>query len=205
MFSSRRLVRLLCVAFILASSTMAFTQTTALSGTVTDNQGGVLPGVTVTATETSTGRQQISVTDANGQYRFPILPAGTYRLEAEISGFAKLTVPALELLVGQSASVPLKMGLAGVEETITVTGESPLVDLLSSEIAGNVDRRMMEELPVQGRNWMELSLLVKGVTGNDTANNRPIYAFAAPTAVVNPVYSPTQSRWRIQIGARYGF
>jgi hypothetical protein len=167
------LVRLLSVVFLLVLPTLASAQTATLSGTVTDNQGGVLPGVTVTATETSTGRQHVSVTDDKGLYRFPILPAGTYRLEADLPGFAKLTIPSLELLVGQSASVPLKMGLAGVEETITVTGESPLVDILSSEIAGNVDRRMMEELPVQGRNWMELSLLVKGVTGNDTSNNRP--------------------------------
>jgi hypothetical protein len=173
MVGSRGFVRSLIVIFILVLPALAGAQTATLSGTVTDNQGGVLPGVTVTVTETSTGRQHVSVTDENGRYRFPVLTAGTYRLEADLSGFAKLAVPALELLVGQSASVPVKMSLAGVEETITVTGESPLVDLLTSEIAGNVDRRMMDELPVQGRNWMELSLLVKGVTGNDTQNNRP--------------------------------
>jgi hypothetical protein len=174
MIGSRRFVLPASIIFfILASAIVAQAQTTTLAGTVTDNQEGVLPGVTVTVTDISTGRQHVSVTDEKGVYRFPILPAGTYRLEAALSGFATLNMPALELLVGQSASVPLRMSLAGVEETITVTGESPLVDVLSSEIAGNVDRRMMDELPVQGRNWMELSLLVKGVTGNDTQNNRP--------------------------------
>jgi hypothetical protein len=171
MFKSRGFF--LCVLLCLALGSVAQAQTVTLSGTVTDNQGGVLPGVTITVTDVDTGRQQVSVTDANGVYRFPILPAGTYRLEADLSGFAHMVLPSLELLVGQAASVPIKMSLAGVEETVTVTGESPLVDVLTSEVAGNVDRRMMEDLPVQGRNWMELSLLVKGVTGNDTANNRP--------------------------------
>jgi len=109
---SRGFVRSLFVIFILVLPALAGAQTTTLSGTVTDNQGGVLPGVTVTVTETSTGRQHVSVTDEKGQYRFPILTAGTYRLEADLSGFAKIVLPALELLVGQSASVPVKMSLA---------------------------------------------------------------------------------------------
>ena len=152
---------------------LAAAQNATLAGQVTDNSGGVMPGVTVTVTEEATGRSQTTVTDLNGQYRFPILQPGTYRVNAEIAGFAPVVVSGLELLVGQTADLPIQLGLAGVEETVTVTGESPLVDVLSSEVAGNVDRRMMHDLPVQGRNWMELSLLVKGVTGNDTANNRP--------------------------------
>src|SRR5438045_9335532 len=62
------------------------------------------------------------------------------------------------------------MKLASVTETVTVAGESPLVDTSSSQVAGNVDRRQMEELPLQGRNWMELSKLVKGITANDVTN-----------------------------------
>lgn len=169
------MVRSFCFLALLTflAPTLVFAQSATLTGKVTDNSGGVMPGVTVSVTEVNTGRSQTSVADENGQYRFPILAPGTYTLVAEIAGFAPIIVTPLELLVGQSASVNVQMGLAGVEETVTVTGESPLVDVLSSEIAGNVDRRMMDDLPVQGRNWMELSLLVKGVTGNDTANNRP--------------------------------
>ena len=152
---------------------LALAQNATLAGRVTDNSGGIMPGVTVTATNIDTGRSQTLVTNATGQYLFPLLPPGNYRLEAEIAGFAPVVVSPIELLVGQNASVNVQMGLAGVQETVTVTGESPLVDVLSSEVTGNVDRRMMADLPVQGRNWMELSLLVKGVTGNDTANNRP--------------------------------
>ena len=163
---------------------LAVAQNATMAGTVTDNSGGVVPGVTVTVTDIDTGRSQTTVTNENGQYRFPILPAGNYRLAAEIPGFASVVMEGLELLVGQTAQIPLQLGLAGVEETVTVTGESPLVDVLSSEVAGNVDRRMMDDrassakgsmtsprrvicrirgtAPIQGRNWMGLALLVKG-------------------------------------------
>src|ERR1041385_2514849 len=80
-------------------------------------------------------------------------------------------MPKVELLVGQNASVPITMKLASVSETLTVIGETPLVDTQSSQVAGNVDRRQMEQLPLQGRNWMELSKLVKGVTANDVGNS----------------------------------
>ena len=144
-----------------------------LSGQVEDTSGGALPGVTVTVADNNTGRQDVVVTDGAGGFRVAALPPGLYRVEATLSGFANMLVPEIELLVGQNASITIQMALAGVEETITVTAEAPLVDLVSSEVAGNVDRRMMDDLPVQGRNWMELALLVKGITANDTNNNRP--------------------------------
>ena len=74
------------------------------------------------------------------------------------------------MLVGQNARIPLSLRLATVNETLTVIAESPLVDTASSQVSGNVDRRQMEELPLQGRNWMELSKLVKGITANDVGN-----------------------------------
>ena len=77
----------------------------------------------------------------------------------------------VELLVGQNATIPFTLKLASVTETLTVIGETPLVDTTSSQVAGNVDRRQMEQLPLQGRNWMELSKLVKGVTANDVGNS----------------------------------
>ena len=144
-----------------------------VSGTVADEQGAVLPGVTITATEQATGSVSLAVTDERGIYRLPSLQPGVYSIQADLPGFATMVVPDVELLVGQNASLPFTMQIAGVAETVTVTSETPLVDLSSSEVSGNVDRRQMEALPLQGRNWMELSLLVKGVTANDVGNNRP--------------------------------
>ncbi len=87
-------------------------------------------------------------------------------MQAELSGFSTVVVPDFELLVGQNRTLPFSMQVASLSETLTVTGESPLVDISSTQVSGNVDRRQMEELPLQGRNWMELAMQVKGITAN---------------------------------------
>jgi hypothetical protein len=122
--------------------------------------------MTVTAIDLDTGRQATGVSDAHGEYRL-ILSPGVYKRQAELSGFSAVIVARVELLVGQNATVPFVMKLAQLSETLTVTGEAPLVDTSSSQVAGNVDRRQMENLPLQGRNWMELSKMIKGITAND--------------------------------------
>src|SRR6185369_14784166 len=95
---------------------------------------------------------------------------GKYKVQAELQGFSSVVFPQVELLVGQNATVPFVLKIASVSETLTITAESPLVDVASSQVAGNVDRRQMEQMPLQGRNWMELSKLVKGITANDVTN-----------------------------------
>ncbi|MGH7462922.1 MAG: hypothetical protein ACREMA_18100, partial [Longimicrobiales bacterium] len=76
----------------------------------------------------------------------------------------------MELLVGQNATLPMNLRVAAIQETVTVTGESPLINTQSVEVGSNIDRLQMEQLPIQGRNWMELSMLVKGVTANDISS-----------------------------------
>jgi hypothetical protein len=158
------------VIFSLSSAAMAYAQNVSVVGSVTDETRSVLPGVTMTATDLETGRQFSAVTDARGEYRLLNVPAGSYKIQAELAGFATVVLARVELLVGQNATIPFTLKLAQVSETLTVLGESPLVDTSSSQVAGNVDRRQMEELPLQGRNWMELSKLVKGITLNDVSN-----------------------------------
>ena len=146
---------------------VAFAQTAAaVSGTVADESKAVLPGVTVTAMELSTGRQYMSGTDERGVYRLANVQPGTYKVQAELPGFATAIVSNVELLVGQNATINFSLKLSGIQENLTVTAEAPLIDITSARVSGNVDRRQMEELPLQGRNWMELSMLVKGVTSN---------------------------------------
>jgi hypothetical protein len=163
----------LLVGFVLGLAAAARAQEGSVVGVVIDETKALLPGVTVTLVDLATGRQFDAVTNERGEYRVPSVPAGGYRIQAELVGFATVVIARVELLVGQNATVPFTMRVAQVSETLTVTGEAPLVDTRSSQVAGNVDRRQMEELPLQGRNWMELSLLVKGITANDTSNNRP--------------------------------
>ena len=164
---SRYVVLLMALALVLPAR-LAGQQLAMVQGTVVDQSKGVLPGVTVTAAEISTGRQSIVVSDERGRYRFDNLNPGIYKLRLELPAFSAVEIARLELLVGTNATVPpVTMTVAALQETVVVTSESPLVDLTSSQVAGNIDRRQMEELPLQGRNWQELSLLVKGITANN--------------------------------------
>ena len=125
----------------------------------------------MTTTEISTGVQSVAVAEADGRYRFDNLPPGRYKIRLELSGFATTEITNIELLVGQNATVPrVTMKVASLEETVTVTSQAPLVDVTRAQVAGNIDRRQMAELPLQGRNWQELSLMVKGITANSIAN-----------------------------------
>ena len=160
-------MRALCLAFplvlALCVSSSAFAQDASLTGTVVDGTKSALPGTTITATSLETGRVITAASDERGEYRLRALAPGRYKLQAELSGFATIILPDIELLVGQNRNVPFAMQVASLAETLTVTAESPLVDISSTQVAGNVDRRQMEELPLQGRNWMELAMQVKGL------------------------------------------
>ena len=166
----RYIACLLTLALLLSSNPFA-QQNATVQGAVVDEQRGVMPGATVTATEVATGRQSVAVTSVEGRYRLENLAPGQYSIRIEMPGFATAEIGGIELLVGSNATVPpVAMKLAGVEEAITVSAQTPMVDVRSSQVAGNIDRRQMAELPLQGRNWQELSLMVKGVTANNIGN-----------------------------------
>jgi hypothetical protein len=165
-----RSIGLFAAAIVLCAAS-AFAQEATIFGAVTDSTSGALPGVTITATSITNGRVFSSVSDERGEYRLRGLAPDRYKVQAELSGFATVIVPDVEVLVGQNRPVPFAMQVATLSETLTVTGEAPLVDISSTQVAGNVDRRQMEELPLQGRNWMELAMQVKGITANAVDNN----------------------------------
>jgi len=144
-----------------------YAQEATLSGTVTDTTGGVLPGVTITATHTATGNTFVAVTDERGGYRIPVR-VGTMKVDAELPGFGTVTRQ-VDLLVNQTAVVNLQMAPSTVQESVTVTGEAPLIDTTNSSLGTNVDPRQMQELPVNGRNWMDLTLLAPGSRANSVA------------------------------------
>src|SRR5205814_7692384 len=159
--------RVLAVLILLAAAAPAWAQVEAtIVGTVTDESKAILPGVTITATDLAIGRQFTDLTNARGEYRLVGLQAGRYRLQAELAGFATSMLPEVELLVGQNATITFMMKVATIQEAVTVTAASPLVDTRQAQVSGNVDRRQMEELPINGRNWLQLSTMVKGITAN---------------------------------------
>ena len=158
-----RLVRL--TVAMLALPLLAYAQDATISGTIKDNTGGVLPGVTVTATNEASGNTFTSVTDERGTYRMPVR-AGVYKITAELAGFTTVTRPGIEMLLGRQVALDLNLQVSSLQETVTVTGEAPLLDTSSSTIASNIDPRQMQDLPINGRNWMDLTMLSAGSRTN---------------------------------------
>jgi hypothetical protein len=158
----------LCVLLIGVS---AGAQEATLSGVVTDVTEAVLPGVTVTATHVDTGTTFVGVTAPNGSYRIPALRVGTYRVTAELAGFSLVTRENIQLLVGQNLVLNLRLSLSTVQENVTVSGQAPLIDTTASELGGNIDPVQMQALPVNGRNWMGLTILAPGSRANDVGDS----------------------------------
>jgi len=138
-----------------------YAQEAVVAGTVTDSTGGVLPGVAVTALNEASGNTFESVTDERGDFRIPVR-IGTYRITAQLSGFATVA-RTIEMQVGQTVVVNVQMQPSTLQESVTVTGEAPLISTVSSSVGANIDRRQMESIPLAGRNWMDLALLAPGV------------------------------------------
>jgi len=156
---------LIVVSAILALPVIGYAQEATLGGTVTDSTGGVLPGVTIRAVHEASGNAFEAVTDERGGYRIP-LRIGGYRVTAELAGFTTVTRSGLELLVGQQAVVNLQMSPSVVQESVTVTGEAPLIETTTSSLGGNIDPRQTQELPLNGRNFLDLIMLAPGSRTN---------------------------------------
>jgi hypothetical protein len=156
-------------------------QEAVLSGTVTDSTGGVLPGVVVRAVHEASGNSFEAVTDAGGGYRLPVR-VGVYRINAELTGFNAVTQTGLQVLVGQQVTVNIQMQPATLQESVTVTAEAPLVDVTRSRVSGNIDPRQMQELPVQGASWMNLTMLAPGSRVN-AVSEIPITSQASSVGV----------------------
>jgi hypothetical protein len=144
-------------------------QETALSGTVMDSTDAVLPGVTVTALHVESGNTFTGVTDARGTYQINGLRAGVYKLTVELQGFASQVRDGLVLAVGQHPILDFKMGVTALSETVTVSGSAPLIDTTQSKVSGNIDPRQIQDLPLNGRNWMDLTLLSPGSRVNSVS------------------------------------
>ncbi len=171
-----RAIRLASITILLIVSAMsaaAFAQQASIVGAVVDESKAVLPGVTVTLTDLAKGTQTAAVTDGRGEFRFLQLDAGSYKVQADLTGFAGVILQKLDVLVGQNVTVPITLKVASVNETLTVTGEAPLVDVRTTQVSGNVNRAQMEAVPLLGRNWLELAKMVPGMTANVMSANAP--------------------------------
>jgi carboxypeptidase family protein len=156
----------------LALTVPAFAQSQAINGTiegtVSDASGGVLPGVTLTVTNTDTGAERSVVTNEKGLYRAPLLPLGTYRVVAELQGFKKFEQTGITLLAGQTAVVNVSLGVGQVSEVVSVIADSPVVDLGKVDQGRTLNEREIKSLPLTSRNPYNFALLLPGVTGFET-------------------------------------
>lgn len=166
-----RSLLLTALSLLCLGSPAAMAQEASLSGIVTDSTDAVLPGVTISATHTATGNAYTAVSDAEGRYRLPTLRSGVYRVAAELAGFTTVTIDNLELLVGQQATRNVRMSLSSLQESVTVRSEAPLIELKQSRLGGNVDPRQMQELPLNGRNWMQLTVMAPGARVNSSTDS----------------------------------
>ena len=134
-----------------------------LTGVVRDADGGVLPGVSVTASNVGTQLQQTVVSGPDGRYVLPQLPVGTYEVRAELAGFRTLRQSGIRLVVGETAVVNLVLAIGAIEQEVSVVGRASPVNTRSSELSYLVSDRDIEQLPLNGRNYTDLAMLQPGV------------------------------------------
>src|SRR5262249_41778974 len=141
-------------------------QTSALTGTVKDATGAVLPGVTVNVSSPQqVGGVQTSVTDSQGVYRFPALRPGVYEMETTLAGFKSVKRSDIVLALGTTTTIDVALSVASVSETVQVTGESPIVDVKSSASNTQLTDAMLQNLPT-ARFQPDIINLTPGVSGN---------------------------------------
>ena len=139
-----------------------------VQGTVKDESGAVLPGVTVSATNLETGLVRTSVTAGEGRYVIPALPPGPYKISAELQGFATATRQGVVLVLGQLATADFGLKVAGGHEEITITAEGAVVDPSHTSVSTVVGQQQIESLPINGRNFISFSVITPGVTTDRT-------------------------------------
>ncbi len=181
----RKFVWALTAGMVLAAGP-AFAQgggassTGSISGEVMDAQGGTLPGVTVTATSPAQIGVLTAVTNEAGIYRFPSVPPGEYKLAFELSGFQNVVRDGIRITLGFNAQVNVQLGVASVQETIVVSGESPVVDTTATRVQTNFDQQMLSSLP-NARDMWSLLATTPSVTlnrvdvGGSTAGTQTTY------------------------------
>ncbi len=184
----RRLFTLAATLLLVAGQVSAQTQTGTITGVVTDEQGAVMPGVTVIIESPALiGGARTAVSNTTGSYQFSQLAPGMYTVTFQLSGFNTMRMEEVDVRVAFNSTVNARMAVAGVEETVTVTGESPVVDVRSSVAATNIDKELFDAVP-SGNNPFTMAAFVPGmvtgrldVGGNEGAQQYALEVFGSDT------------------------
>ncbi len=184
-----RLIVALAVLF-LAAAPPALAQNSVggdFEGVVRDATGGVLPGATLVLTNVDTGVARTTVTNETGRYRMAAMPAGAYRLEVSLDGFATVQRAGLALEVGQVLTVDITLPPAGVSQEVTVTAAAPVIERGRTQTGAVVTRTEIENLPSNGRDFLSFSTVVAGVTGQQMSGQGSGISFNGQRARSNNV------------------
>lgn len=171
---NRKILAGLCLVSALAAACVAQVDRSALTGTVTDSTGRLLPGVEVVAVEDSTGLRRTTVTSGSGTYEIPEVPIGLYTVTFSCAGFQPLTFANVvqELAKTRTLNVSLKVG--GPKEKVEVPLNEPLLDQTTNSLGAVIEREQAQQLPLNGRNWANLTTLVPAAVDTGGSNQRSV-------------------------------
>jgi len=161
--------RLTCVAVVvLLSAAPVFGQggVAEVNGSVADQSGAVLPGVTVTVTDEATGLVRTVESNETGRFVIAAVPPGRYMFRAELAGFQTQTRTGIGVNVGQAVTINFTLPVGTISDQVTVTGEAPLIETTQTQIGANITAQTIDDLPTQGRQQYALLALVPGMTPN---------------------------------------
>ena len=164
----------LAVVFVLLAAMPAFAQrsTANIRGTVSDSSGAVIPGATVALKGEDTGLSRTATTNAAGVYSFPDLPVGRYRIDATLQGFKGGTVTDIVLSVADDREVNFQLEAGSISETVTVASSAVEVRTIGGEVSGLISGTQVRELPLNGRNFIQLTTLMPGVSMPDSVSTK---------------------------------
>src|SRR3990172_24926 len=179
---------LLCVG-VFASVMFAQLPTATILGVVKDATGAVVPDAALTATNVETGQTRTGVSAGDGSYRFSALPVGNYEVRAEHAGFQTAIRSGLTLTISQEAVINFTLEVGAVTQTVAVTAEAPLVNTTSGSLGGLVDEQKVADLPLNGRNYIDMTRLQPGVTQHRNVGANPNSGGLWYSSNGAPVYS----------------
>jgi len=167
-----RTLSVLTILFILTFTGAYAQQTTGvIRGTVTDETGGVLPGVDITARNTDTGITRVVISDDEGRFRLPQLAIGPYQLTSELAGFQTAVVQGIVLSIVRESVVAVTLRVGEISEQVIVSAEGSLVDTTSASVGALVDNQTISDLPLNGRDFIQLAALQEGVVTPSSARS----------------------------------
>src|SRR6185503_10289075 len=162
---------LLAFGFVMSGRLNAQGSTGAVSGTVTDSSGAVIPKASVQVKNIATGQVQQTPADAQGRYSIAELPVGNYEAEASAPGFQTVIRPGITLTVGAQTVVDFSLMVGQTQQAVTVESKVSQVDTLSSSVASYVEQKQINDLPLNGRNFTDLVSLAPGVSSGTQIGN----------------------------------